>query len=90
MKPAGIAAYSKRKEERSAIYAFETEQKELLPAYTKLFKANKKAWAYFEAQAPWYRKVSLHRVMSAKQEKTQLSRLQKLIDYCQRGERVPG
>ncbi|RFZ95075.1 bacteriocin-protection protein [Mucilaginibacter conchicola] len=90
MQPAGVAAYAKRKEEKSGIYAFENEEKVLLPAYTKLFKANKKAWAYFEAQAPWYRKVAFHRVMSAKQEKTQLSRLQKLIEYSEKGERVPG
>ncbi|QXV67324.1 YdeI/OmpD-associated family protein [Mucilaginibacter sp. 21P] len=89
MKPAGVAAFENRREDRSAVYAFENEEKKLLPAYEKLFKANKAAWKFFDAQAPWYRKVALHRVMSAKQEKTQMSRLEKLIMYSEKGERMP-
>lgn len=86
MQPAGLAAFAKRKEEKSAIYSFEVEQMELLPAYLKQFKANKKAWKFFEAQAPWYKRLTYHRVMSAKQEKTQLSRLVNIIAASERGE----
>ncbi|MES2266556.1 MAG: YdeI/OmpD-associated family protein [Bacteroidota bacterium] len=88
MQPAGLAAFAKRKEERSAIYSFEVEPMELSPAYLKQFKANKKAWAFFEAQAPWYKRLCIHRIMSAKQEKTQLSRLANIIAACERGEVV--
>lgn len=88
MQPTGLAAYAKREEKRSAIYAFETEEKQLLPDYEKQFKANKKAWEYFQAQAPWYKKLSYHRVMSAKQEKTQLSRLTALIVASEEGKRI--
>ncbi|WP_454801884.1 YdeI/OmpD-associated family protein [Mucilaginibacter phyllosphaerae] len=88
MQPAGLAAYAKRTEERSAIYSFEVEPRELTPGYEKIFKANKKAWAFFQAQAPWYKRLSIHRVVSAKQEKTQLSRLNSLIAACERGEKV--
>ncbi|WP_299467171.1 YdeI family protein, partial [Mucilaginibacter sp.] len=70
MQPAGIAAYAKRQESRSAIYSFENEAKELKPEYERQLKANKKAWEFFESQAPWYKKVSIHRIMTAKQEKT--------------------
>ncbi len=86
MQPAGIAAYGKRKEERSAIYSFEVDAMKLKPAYEKQFKANKKAWNFFEAQAPWYKRLTIHRIMSAKQEKTQLSRLLNIIAACERGE----
>ena len=88
MQPAGIAAYAKRQENRSAIYAFENEAKELKPEYERQLKANKKAWEFFESQAPWYKKVSIHRIMTAKQEKTQLSRLEALIKASEKGERT--
>lgn len=87
MQPAGLAAYAKRKEERSAIYAFENEEMVLKPEYEQQFKANKNAWEFFQKQAPWYKKTSFHRIMTAKQEKTQLSRLEALIKASEKGER---
>ena len=88
MQPAGIAAYAKREEKRSAIYSFENDELQFSPAYEKLFVANKKAWEYFQSQAPWYKKLMRHRVMSAKQEKTQLSRLENLIKASEEGKRL--
>jgi uncharacterized protein YdeI (YjbR/CyaY-like superfamily) len=88
MQPAGIAAYAKRQESKSGIYSFENEAKELKPEYERQLKANKKAWEFFESQAPWYKKVSIHRIMTAKQEKTQLSRLETLIKASEKGERI--
>ncbi|MCW3124219.1 MAG: hypothetical protein JWQ38_3711 [Flavipsychrobacter sp.] len=79
MKPEGIAAYEKRKEHKSKIYSYERGEVALAAAYEKLFKANKPTWTFFAAQAPSYRKVTIHQVMGAKQEKTQQSRLEKLI-----------
>ncbi len=89
MDSAGLAAHEKRNpaKERTASY----EQKaptELLPAYEKKLKANKKAWAYFQEQPPWYRKVTTHWVMSAKQEATQLRRLDQLIADSAAGQRI--
>ena len=88
MQPAGLAAYAKREESRSRVYSFENEEQVLKPEYEELFKANEQAWAFFKAQAPWYKKVSLHRVMTAKQEKTRLSRLTALIKACEEGIRI--
>ncbi len=79
MKPAGIEAFSKRAEAKSKIYSYEKEPVALSAAYEKKFKANKKAWKFFQSQPPWYRRVSIHRVMSAKQEPTRISRLETLI-----------
>jgi uncharacterized protein YdeI (YjbR/CyaY-like superfamily) len=88
MQPAGIAAYAKREESRSKIYSFENEEMQLSPGYEDLFKANQAAWDFFQSQAPWYKKLWYHRVMSAKQEKTQLSRLEKLIQASEQGQRI--
>ncbi len=88
MEPAGIAAFEKRTPEKSAIYSFENEAKVLDPEYEKRFRENKKAWDYFSAQPQGYRKLSIYHVMSAKQEKTRLSRLQTLIDTSESQNRL--
>ena len=85
MHEAGLSAYAKRKDHKSAIYSFEKEEMKLPPAFEKLFRANKKAWKFFESLAPSYRKTSVHWVMSAKQEATQAKRLQVLISDSEKG-----
>lgn len=85
MKPAGLAAFEKRKESKSRIYSYEKEATKLTAAYEKKLKANKKAWAFFKSLSPYYQKLGIHRVMDAKQEKTQLSRLEKLIKESEAG-----
>lgn len=82
MYPEGIEAFNKRKDHLSRVYSFESEAKEFTPELDKIFKANKKAWAYFNSIAPSYRKVAIHLVMSAKQEATRMKRFEKLIADC--------
>ena len=77
MKPAGLKAFSLCKV--SSIYSHEKEAVKLDEEYEKLFKKDKAAWDFFMNQAPSYRKVMTHWIMSAKQEKTRLSRLEKTI-----------
>src|SRR5580765_3340895 len=79
MRPAGLASFEKRIESKSKIYSYEKDEVELTPNLKKQFKANKKAWEYFQSLAPSYRKVSKNWVMSAKQETTQIKRLNQLI-----------
>ena len=79
MQPAGLASFEKRIESKSKIYSYEKDEVELAPNLKRQFKANKKAWYYFQSLAPSYRKVSTHWVMSAKQETTQINRLNQLI-----------
>jgi uncharacterized protein YdeI (YjbR/CyaY-like superfamily) len=85
MYPAGIAAFEKRKDDKSKIYAFENEEVKLSEDFEKLFKANKKAWNYFQALAPTYRKPTTSYIMSAKQEATKLKRLNQIIEDCALG-----
>ncbi|MDH6252811.1 uncharacterized protein YdeI (YjbR/CyaY-like superfamily) [Chryseobacterium sp. H1D6B] len=84
----GQKAFNFRKEEKSAIYSHEKETANLDPEYENQFQSNKKAWDFFNSQAPSYKKVILHWIMSAKQEKTRLSRLEKAIKESEKQLRV--
>jgi uncharacterized protein YdeI (YjbR/CyaY-like superfamily) len=54
----------------------------------KAFQANRRAWTWFETQAPWYRRSAAWWVMSAKREATRERRLAMLISAAARGERA--
>jgi uncharacterized protein YdeI (YjbR/CyaY-like superfamily) len=89
MRPAGLAAFERRDEKKSAIYSYEQRTTtEFDPAYEKKFRANKKAWAFFEAQPPWYQRQLRYYVMGAKTEATRLKRLQRAIESAAKGSRV--
>ncbi len=88
MKPEGLKVFSLRKEERSKIYSHEREFVELTVAYTNQFKQDGLAWDFFINQAPSYRKVITHWIMSAKQEKTRQSRLEKTITASRHQKRL--
>jgi uncharacterized protein YdeI (YjbR/CyaY-like superfamily) len=87
--PAGEKAFAAREAKRSGVYSFEQERpRELSPAFKKRFKANRKAWEFFQAQAPWYRRTSSFWVMSAKKEETREKRLTTLIADSAQNRRV--
>ena len=89
MQPAGLAAFERRVESKSRIYAY--EQKEaaaLLPEDERLFRRHKKAWAYFEQQPPGYRHQLLWRIASAKRPETRAKRLAELIEASAQGRRL--
>lgn len=79
MKPEGLKVFELRKEEKSEIYSFEQEKIALSDDFLNQFKAHEAAWNFFINQAPSYQKVIRHWIMSAKQEKTRQSRLEKAI-----------
>ena len=79
MQPAGLEVFEKRKKDKSGNYSYESEAKVFADNYEKKFKANKTAWSFFTTQAPSYKKMVARWIMSAKQEKTQLSRLEKAM-----------
>ena len=85
MHPAGLASFENIKENKSKIYSYENEEQEFSPELKKQFKANKKAWDYFQSLAPSYRKPSINWVMSAKQETTKQKRLHQLIADSEAG-----
>src|SRR2546430_3986550 len=70
MHAAGLRAFERRREDKSAIYAYENALRTLAPGDEKRFRANKKAWTYFTAQAPSYQRVAIYWVTSAQREET--------------------
>ena len=89
MHPAGVRAFEARKGDKTGIYAYEQRKKaKLSPAYEKQFRANRKAFAFFLSQPPWYRRTAAYRVISAKQEATRQKRLAELIHDAEAGLRI--
>jgi uncharacterized protein YdeI (YjbR/CyaY-like superfamily) len=87
MRQAGLEVFSKRKK-KSKIYSFESGAKIFTENFESKFKSNKKAWNFFKSQAPSYQKMVIHWIMSAKQESTQLSRLEKTITESKKQNRL--
>ena len=86
MRPAGLKAFERRTDDRSAIYSYEQRKAARLdPAAERRFRTNKKAWTFFQAQAPGYQRTSIWWVISAKREETRQKRLATLIADSQRG-----
>ena len=90
MQPVGLKAFEARKKEKSGIYSYEQRNAAKLKAADETkFKANKKAWEYFQFTAPSYRKAAIWWVVSAKQEVTKMRRLEQLIQDSEQGRPVP-
>jgi uncharacterized protein YdeI (YjbR/CyaY-like superfamily) len=90
MHPAGLAAFDRRTEDRSGIYSYEQRHLARLDeGQERRFRANKRGWDFFQAQAPSYRKAAVWWVVSAKREETRRRRLTQLIEDSARGRTVP-
>lgn len=88
MRPAGLKAFGFRKKEKSGIYSFENQPRKLPVNFEEKFIENKAAWGFFKKQAPSYQKTVTHWILSAKQEKTKWSRLEKLIAASEKHLRI--
>lgn len=88
MKPAGIAAFASRQESRSKIYAYEKQDVKLSDDFESRFRANEKAWSFFQSLPPSYQKSAIDGVMSAKQETTRVKRLEELIRDSEAGRKI--
>lgn len=85
----GLAAFEARRENKSGIYSYEQRPGKLIEPYSGMLVRNRAANAFFESQAPWYRRAAIWWVISAKKEETRLKRAQALIDLCKRGKLIP-
>ena len=88
MTEAGRKAFAARHANRSTHYSFEEKPRKLDAAGNRLFQANRPAWEFFQAQAPWYRRTSIFWVTEAKREETRRRRLAALIACSARGEPI--
>jgi uncharacterized protein YdeI (YjbR/CyaY-like superfamily) len=88
IQPKGLAAFRARDAAETARYSFERAASKLDAAQERAFRANRKAWDYFQSQAPWYRRTATFWVTSARQEETRARRLATLIADSGRGKRI--
>ena len=87
MHPAGLVAFASRSDER--MYSYEQRRSAKLDAASaRRLRADVKAWAWFSAAAPWYRRAATHWVTSAKREATRERRLATLIEDSRHGRSI--
>lgn len=83
MHESGLAAFARRDPRRTGVYTFEQARPPTEPTLPRAilarFKARPKAWKFFSAQAPWYRRWAVAWVTGAKQEKTRDARFDRLL-----------
>jgi uncharacterized protein YdeI (YjbR/CyaY-like superfamily) len=89
MQPAGLDAFARRLENKIGIYSYEKRPSGLVEPYKGLLKKNAKAWKFFEAQPPSYKRAACWWVVSAKKEETRLERLKRLVAHSAAGRRIP-
>ena len=89
MRPAGLAAFARRRAERSGVYSHEQAgEPELDAGSAGALPRAPGAWAFFEAQPPSYRKAALWWVVGAKRPETRERRLATLIADSAEGRRL--
>ncbi len=85
MRAPGLLAYENRREDRTARYAYEQEGARLSETHERDFRRDPKAWAFYQAQPPWYRRTTGWWVASAKREETRERRLRELMARSREG-----
>ena len=89
MTPRGVEAFEARRADRTGIYSHEQKQSvKFTRPQEKRFRANAKAWKFFQAQPPGYRRQATWWVVSAKREETRERRLDRLIADSAQGQAV--
>jgi uncharacterized protein YdeI (YjbR/CyaY-like superfamily) len=86
MRPAGLAAFERRSDERSAIYSYEQRHRATLsPEQEARLRADPAVWERFQSRPPSWRRAAIYWVTSAKKPETQERRLAKLIEGAEPG-----
>jgi uncharacterized protein YdeI (YjbR/CyaY-like superfamily) len=81
MRPAGIAAFERRRADRSAVYSYERRHEaRLTDEELATFRRDAAAWEWFGARPASYRTAAVWWVVSAKRPETRERRLTALIE----------
>jgi uncharacterized protein YdeI (YjbR/CyaY-like superfamily) len=83
----GLAAFEAGVESR---YSFESRPRALAPTYLLTLRKSPRAWRFFAAQPPWYRRSCAFWLIDARRAETRARRLALLIACSRRGEWIPG
>ena len=79
MRPAGLKAFASAKGQLRTYSYEQRHQAKFQREQEQQFRANARAWAFFQSQPPWYRRTATFWVTSAKKKETQQRRLATLI-----------
>lgn len=88
MRPAGLAAFERRREDRTGVYSHEATG-DFTDEEAEALAANPAAQAFWDAATPSYRRMATHWVQSAKRAQTRENRLTTLISDSAAGRLIP-
>jgi uncharacterized protein YdeI (YjbR/CyaY-like superfamily) len=88
MKASGLEKFEKRKESQTLAYDVEGASIQFPPGIENIFSQNSTAWEFFNMQPPYYQRMIIRWVMSAKLEQTRILRLDKVIEACLNKQRI--
>ncbi len=90
MHPAGLAAYARRRPDRSGIYSYEQTGLDDFPEpYAAVLAADALAGAWWAAATPSYRRICVNWVLTAKQQATRDRRMAQVVDDSRHGRLIP-
>jgi uncharacterized protein YdeI (YjbR/CyaY-like superfamily) len=87
MQKTGLDVFAARKDQVG--YSIRHAVKDLPPDLKKIFQQHQKAWEFHQAQPPGYRKMLAFWISFAKREETRMKRLRMIIEYAEKGLRIP-
>jgi len=88
MKPAGLAAFKRRDEDRTRRHHAARDNPTLDAATLRALKADKKAYAYFQSLPPGMKRLYTFWIASAKRDVTRAKRLAVILERCHAGKRI--
>jgi uncharacterized protein YdeI (YjbR/CyaY-like superfamily) len=88
MKAPGLKAFRERDPARTHKYSYEREHLTLDARCLRALHADKKAFAFFDALPPGYKRIVIFWVMSAKRDDTRARRLAHLLERSRAGSRI--
>jgi uncharacterized protein YdeI (YjbR/CyaY-like superfamily) len=88
MHPAGIDAFEARTADKTGVYSYENHPADLPIEYRRQLQTNTRAWSWWKAQPPSYRRAATWWVVSAKREATRERRMATLIQDCYAGRMI--
>jgi uncharacterized protein YdeI (YjbR/CyaY-like superfamily) len=89
MHPAGVAAFERRRADRTGTYSHENPDAELDPELRAIVEASPATLAFLDAATPGYRRAVRHWITGAKQQATRERRARQLVDDSEAGRLVP-
>ena len=88
MKPAGLAAFRRRDEDRTRRHHAARDRPALDAASRRALKADKKAYANFQALPPGRKRLYTFWIASAKRDDTRAKRLAVVVERCRASKRI--